>query len=337
MRLSRPLAWLLILSAVFTAGLLRQFNTETPRSPYFPTALGSLLFAALVLLFLVAAREKRLGAVPGPGIRLGSLTPLLLMLFVEKWVSLNLYDPVFHAISPGDAPAAELDAWFRAFAGAGLLLVCLGIAWFSRPAARRTRRLVRLARFPIGVGGALLAVAGAYAILLGLTRWFGVTAGLELATAGPVLPWILGGQALLAFSEELYYRGLLMSELQRLAPRLGLPSATGRRWLALLATSVLFGMEHFRSVGSWSEIGRELIFTVSLGLLFGILVLVTRNLYFAAAIHAWINWLLLGAAPRLVDATGRPALAAGTYIGMTLILAFVLAFLMQRRRAPRTD
>ena len=49
----------------------------------------------------------------------------------------------------------------------------------------------------------------------------------------------------------------------------------------------------------------------------------------AGGMHAWINWLLLGAAPYFVDASGRPALPAGTYIALTLILAFVLTYVFR--------
>ena len=94
MRVSRPLAWTLILSTLLTAGLLRQFHDQTPRSPYVPPVVGSLLFVCVFFLLLVSAREWRLGATPGRGVRLGSLTPLLLMLVMEKWLSPNLaYDP----------------------------------------------------------------------------------------------------------------------------------------------------------------------------------------------------------------------------------------------------
>jgi hypothetical protein len=74
-------------------------------------------------------------------------------------------------------------------------------------------------------------------------------------------------------------------------------------------------------------------------MLLGILVMVSANLHFVAGIHAWINWLLLGAAPHFVDASGRAALPSGTYIGLTLVLAFVLTFAWQkwRRRAPRLE
>ncbi len=75
MRIPRTLAWILLLSGFFTAGLLRTYHLETPRSPWVPVPVGSLLFASLLFLLLVAARERRTAGVPGPGIRLGSLTP----------------------------------------------------------------------------------------------------------------------------------------------------------------------------------------------------------------------------------------------------------------------
>ena len=94
-------------------------------------------------------------------------------------------------------------------------------------------------------------------------------------------------------------------------------------------------MEHLSLGPPWGQSLRELVFVISLGLLFGILVTVSSNLYFAAGVHAWINWMLLGVAPHFVDATGQPALPAGTYIGVTLILAFGLTYgLRLWRRRP---
>ena len=58
-------------------------------------------------------------------------------------------------------------------------------------------------------------------------------------SSAPLLYWIVGGQAILAFAEELYYRGLLLNEMERLSPRLGVRSAAGSRpeWSASLATA----------------------------------------------------------------------------------------------------
>jgi hypothetical protein len=67
--------------------------------------------------------------------------------------------------------------------------------------------------------------------------------------------------------------------------------------------------------------------------------MVSANLLFSGGVHAWVNWLLLGAAPYLVGQDGEPVLPPGTYIGLTLILAFVLAFVLQRlgRRGRTAD
>jgi hypothetical protein len=333
-RLPRSLAWTLVLLTFFTAGLLRQFHDQTPYSPYVPPIVGSLLFAAVLFLLLVAARERRLGAVRGPGVRLGSITGLLLMLLVEKWVSLALYNPAFYAIGDSDAPASYLDAWYRAFAGAGLLAVCLLVSRFSPPASRRTWKRSRPGLWPAAAFYTVAIVGGAYLVL-----WIaGTSRGARIALWWPAPDmlwlWVFGGQAVRAFAEEVYYRGLLLSEMQRLAPRLGLRSAAARRWVPLVVTSVLFGMEHLY-LGPPEEMIRRLVFTVSLGLLLGMIVLASSNLHLAAGIHAWINWLLLGAAPRFVDGSGEPAIAPGAYVGIALALAFVLLFAVAARRGRR--
>ena len=92
-------------------------------------------------------------------------------------------------------------------------------------------------------------------------------------------------------------------------------------------------MEHLRlEPFSFEQVGRQLVFTISLGLLLGLLIMVSRNLHLSAGIHAWINCLLLGAAPHFVDGSGQAALPAGTYIGVAMILAFVWAYIYQRLR-----
>jgi hypothetical protein len=335
LRIPVSLAWLLLLLAFFTAGLLRQFHDEVPTSPYVNPIVGSLLFLSCVFLLLVSAREWRRGAVPGPGVRLGSITPIMLMLLAEKWISLTLYEPLFAWLAPLTDPLPLLDAKFRAFAGVALILVCLLVSRFSIPTARKTWRRVRPSRWPVAAALTGMVIVGTY-VILGLAAYL-LGGRLELRWPEPsrLLVWILCGQAVLALAEEVYYRGLLMSEMERLAPRLGVRQAIGRRWLALTTTSVLFSMEHLRVFAPDEQILRQAVFTISLGLLLGLLIMVSANLHLGAGIHAWINWLLLGAAPHFVDASGEPALPAGTYIGLTLILAFGLLYFYQRRRHPR--
>ncbi len=331
MRIPAWLAWFLITITYLTAGVLRQFHAEIPTSPYVNPLVGSLLFAAVFFLLLVAAREWRLGPFPGDGIRLGSITPLLLMLLMEKWISIGLYNPVFAVIAPEGLAEAELDARYRAFAGLGLVATCALLSAFSPPAWRRTWRRMRPARWPAAIAGLAIVVAGVYLVFGGLIAAFGGGLRLRWPSSSSLLWWILGGQALRAFSEEYYYRSLLLAETQRLAPRLGARGPVAARWAALIPTSVLFGLEHVALGPPWDEPLRQAVFTLALGLLFGILMLVTENLPFVAGMHAFVNWLVLGVVPRFADETGRAALPAGTYVGLALALAFVLAFVVQRR------
>jgi membrane protease YdiL (CAAX protease family) len=332
LRLPVPLAWLILGLAFFTAAILRQFHDRTPESPLAPPLVGSLLFAGIFFLLLVSAREWRRGAVAGKGVRLGSVTPLLLMLLIEKWISISVYPAVFRWLARDGADPRWLDAQFWTLAGVGLILACLLVGRLSRPTARKTWRRARPSRWLFAAAATALVVGGSYTILLLLGWVLGANLQLHWPSPGPLLGWILGGQALLAFAEEIYYRGLLMSEVERLAPRLGVRGPSARRWLALLFTAGLFGIEHLTLGPPWGHSARQLIFATALGVLLGILVMVSANLHFAAGVHAWINWLLLGAAPYLVHEGGRPAIPPGTYIGLTLILAFVLVFVFQRWR-----
>jgi membrane protease YdiL (CAAX protease family) len=142
------------------------------------------------------------------------------------------------------------------------------------------------------------------------------------------------GQAAIALAEESYFRGLLLGELLRLAPRLGLHAVSVRQWAALALTSALFGLEHVGSLSGWSDGARQLVFALALGALLGMIVLLTDNLWFAASLHAWINWLLLGAAPQLAYGSAQAALPPGASVSLTLIMAFLAAFALQRR-VPR--
>ncbi len=336
MRIPRALAWLLIGMAIFTAGLLRQFHDLTPTSPFLAPAVGSLLFACVLFLFLVAARERQVGAARGPGIRLGSLTPILLMLLVEKWISSGFYPPIFVLIAPASLSDDAADAWFRLLCGTGLLGVVLLTSRFSRPASSWVRARLSGFRPLVGLGAAAITIGTGGAVL----ALFAMAAGsapsvLPPQTLGP-LAVVLLGQAAIALGEETYYRGFLLGELLRLGPRLGLHAPAARRWVALSLSSLLFGMEHVGNASGWADGARQLVFALALGTLLGMIVLVTENLWLAAGLHAWINWLLLDAAPRLAFGPAKSALTPGSAISLTLIAAFVAAFLMQRR-APNPE
>lgn len=335
MRIPVWLAWLLILSTLSTAGLLRRFHDVTPASPFVSPAVGSLLFVSVLFLLLVTAREWRLGAAPGPGVRLGSITPLMLMLLVEKWASISLYNPIFSFAHRAQVPEPLLDARYRAFAGAGLLAITILVAAFSRPTARRTFAMALPARFLPAAIAATAAVVGATAILALLAGAGGRAPSLAWPEITPLWLWIVAGQSLRSFAEEVYYRGVLMSELARLAPRLGIRSEAGRRWAALAPTSLLFAMEHLTLTGDLAETLRLAAFSLSLGVLLGMMIFLTGNLHFTGAVHAWINAMVLGAMPRLVDARGESPIDSSVTIAVVLALSFAAAAALRRRSRPR--
>jgi membrane protease YdiL (CAAX protease family) len=335
LRIPKALAWLLILLAMFTAGLLRQFHDLTPTSPFLAPAVGSLLFACILFLFLVAARERQIGSAPGPGLRLGSLTPFLLMLLVEKWISSSFYQPVFAFAAPPSLSSDDADAWWRLLCGVGLLGIVAIVARFSRPASRWIRARLAGPKLVSGLAASTGAILGAGAFLAGVGLLFGSGVKILPPDATGALPVVIAGQLALALAEETYYRGALLGELLRLSPRLGLSSPPMRRWVALGATSFMFGMEHLGASSSLEDGARQMVFALALGTLLGLLVLLTDNLWFAAAMHAWINLLLLGAAPRLAFGPAQAVLPPGASISLALIGAFIAAFALQRRRSSR--
>ncbi len=334
MRIPRALAWLLVAMAMFTAGLLRQFHDLTPASPFLAPAVGSLLFASVLFLFLVAARERQIGAAPGPGVRLGSFTPILLMLLVEKWISSSFYPPIFALAAPAELQGDAADAWFRLMCGLGLLAIVLLGSRFSRPAASWVRSRMVGRKALVGIASAAIAIGGGGAVMALVAKAVGSGVGVLPPHPHGPLAVLLVGQAVLALAEESYYRGLLLGELLRLAPRLGLHAPAARRWVALGLTSMVFGMEHVGLSSGWDDAVRQLGFALALGTLLGMIVLLTDNVWFAASLHAWINGLLLGAVPRLAYGQSQTVLPPSASVSLVLIAAFLTAF-AQQRRAPR--
>ena len=96
MAVSRRLAWAILLAAILTAGLLRQFHAAIPTSPFLPAPIGSLLFFLLVILFLVFAKGwggRQEIPYAGEGlsrVNFLSMVPLLIALMLEKWVSITV-------------------------------------------------------------------------------------------------------------------------------------------------------------------------------------------------------------------------------------------------------
>jgi hypothetical protein len=94
-------------------------------------------------------------------------------------------------------------------------------------------------------------------------------------------------------------------------------------------------MEHMGPSSGWDDGARQLIFALALGALLGMIVLLTDNLWLAASLHAWINWLLLQAIPEIGYGPGNAGLPPGASVSLVLIAAFLAAFVLQRRANSR--
>lgn len=85
-----------------------------------------------------------------------------------------------------------------------------------------------------------------------------------------------------AFFEELFIRGYVFAILRR---------AAGWK-LALIVTSIIFGLLHVANPGADSE---SILAVIVAGFFLGAILLVTRSLYAAGAAHFAWNWVMSGA------------------------------------------
>jgi membrane protease YdiL (CAAX protease family) len=85
-----------------------------------------------------------------------------------------------------------------------------------------------------------------------------------------------------AFFEELFVRGYVFAILRR---------AAGWK-LALIATSILFGLLH---IGNPGADGESILAVIVAGFFLGVILLVTKSLYAAGAAHFAWNWVMSGA------------------------------------------
>src|SRR5205814_4992809 len=167
----------------------------------------------------------------------------------------------------------------------GLLLVSLMLLpLFGRltPLLKRFLAPSGLIVAATGIGASLLCLFAGLLLLLRLVGAVGV--GLQWKGIGdPVL--VIGGQALIAFSEELYYRGLLQSEMTFLLPSLGVTGNRARKLVAVVLISMACALEHLVWADTYSEDFRWVLFTFGCSFFLGVLLALLGNLYLNAACH----------------------------------------------------
>lgn len=341
MIISRRLAWVILIAAIPTAGLLRQFHSNIPSSPFLPGPIGSLLFFLVLILFLVFVRgwgARQEVPYAGQGLRqfnLLAMIPFLIALMLEKWVSITLYGPLFHRLNASVPNVDTFNALYLLESAVGLLVVSFLLLPLFRRLFSLLKNLMKSKRLPIAALGLFIAVGGVYG---GLALLFVLGSGQRVfliwTGLGRAPELVLVGQALIAFAEELYYRGILQSEAAFLLPAMGLSRERPRQGVAIVLISIAFALEHFVSTGSASVDTRRFVFTFASSLFLGLLLVLMENLWFNAGCHFVLNLFMLGAEKgsagrgfQLVDQTGRAIFEPTQYVFLFLIFAFVVAYL----------
>src|SRR3954462_451297 len=127
------------------------------------------------------------------------------------------------------------------------------------------------------MGGFTIGAASLGLLAVHMLQIVPTTPGSSLATAGRYTLILLPA----AFFEELFIRGYPFAVLRRVAG-----------WkMALIVTSVLFGLMHIANPGADGE---SILAVTVAGFFLGAILLATRSLYAAGAAHFAWNWVMAG-------------------------------------------
>ncbi|MEJ1972552.1 MAG: type II CAAX endopeptidase family protein [Lacunisphaera sp.] len=187
---------------------------------------------------------------------------------------LPLIDTAFH-------PGPE---WLSVFRRAGILLTAVGGYWaFVHWHEKRQATELRLRPLHLLLGGA----SGAALVALPMAVLFalGVYERVLFHGASPALLGVATVIGIAATLEELTYRCLLFRILER---------TWGTKW-ALAVQAVIFALQHLANVekGGIGDAVTMLVAVTLLGLLWGAVFTLARNLWVVAAHHAAWNFAIL--------------------------------------------
>lgn len=183
-----------------------------------------------------------------------------------------------------DAAFQPGPAGLSAIRRAGIFLAALLGYWaYVRLHDRRDAGELRLRPLALALGG----IAGAALVALPIAALFGLGA-YELVQQRPATSGLLGAAAVIGIAatlEELLYRCLVLQVLER-------AWGTG---VALAVQALVFALPHLANVqdGSSADAVAMLVSVTLLGLLWGGVFVLTRNLWVAAANHAAWNFTIL--------------------------------------------
>jgi len=323
--------------ALFTSGLLRSFHASTPRLPLLPPPCDSLLFAATVLAGLATIRARRDGKdlfPPLSGRRhltIDQVLPLVFVLFLEKWITGPVLEPILdRLVAPLPDPRLADAAW-RGLGALGLLAAAFAGAYVLRGAWPRIRSVMQPRRIPVaavllatGAGGAAVVVAGAGLLARARIGWLPRPAGLLAA--------VIASQVVRAVAEETWYRGVIQVTVVRLLQGAGFREGRGVRVAGILLVAGAFTLEHVDPSRPLPAQAGELVFVLSMGVLFGTLLEASRNLWLVGGVHALVNLVVALAFPLPITPEGIPVLAPGVLATLLVVLVFVGVVVDHRRR-----
>jgi membrane protease YdiL (CAAX protease family) len=204
---------------------------------------------------------------------LGGVAVLGSILIFRKGL-LPLIDTAFH-------PGAE---WLSVFRRAGILLTAVGGYWaFVHWHEKRQATELQQRPLQLLLGGA--SGAAMVALPMAVLFAFGVYERVLFRGASPALLGVAVVIGIAATLEELAYRCLLFRVLER---------TWGTKW-ALAVQAVIFALQHLANVekGGIGDAVTMLIAVTLLGLLWGAVFILARNLWVVAAHHAAWNFTIL--------------------------------------------
>lgn len=137
----------------------------------------------------------------------------------------------------------------------------------------RLQRVLPDAVIGVLTGVVFMAAAVGVLLLVGVYRFDPDHAAAGAFSPVPILATSLG----VAVFEEVLFRGLLFQAVERL----------GGRWVALVTTTLLFGLAHL--LGAGSTIMSAIAVSLEAGVLFGAIFLWRRTLWSVIAVHFTLN------------------------------------------------
>jgi membrane protease YdiL (CAAX protease family) len=318
-------------------GVLRGFHEGTPH--LFPGPFGSLLLAALVVLFAAHVAGRRRGldllgpSAERPGLTLARTIPLLVAVVGEKWLSVELLANAYEWIEGYVSGVDMADSVYRLFSGLSLLAISLVFLWVLRQSRRRLRRLTTPWRLLEAIG--LLGIAAVVTALLvvGVAASVGpLKFGIRNVTTS-VLVVAIAAQIVRAVSEELFFRGLLQTTLSRLLELAGMPAGRPAQVTSILLVSIGFTLEHYHAGGPIDEALRSSLYVFAMSCIFGALLVASRNLYLVIAAHASINLVVGLLVPMPIASDLAPVLPPDIVAMWLVVLLFTGIAVAYRLRA----